>query len=41
MRDEEWNKQFQEQERMTLRGAIVLGVALVVMFGLMALLGGV
>lgn len=41
MRDEDWNKQFGEQERMTLRGAIVLGVALVVMFGLMALLGGV
>lgn len=41
MRDEEWNKQFAQQERMTLRGAIVLALALVVMFGLMALMGGV
>jgi hypothetical protein len=41
MRDEEFNKQFAEQERQTLRGAVILGVFVFVILGLMLLVDGI
>lgn len=41
MRDEEWNRMFEEAEKRTLRGALTLAAALAVMILLTALVGGI
>jgi len=41
MRDEEWNRMFEQAENRTLRGALTLGAALAVMLLLLALVGGI
>jgi hypothetical protein len=41
MRDEEFNKQFAQQERQTLRGAVILGVFVFIALGLLLLVDGV
>jgi hypothetical protein len=41
MRDEEFNRQFAQQERVTLRGAIVLAVVLAVALGMLLLVDGI